>query len=285
MLIGALLAVLLVAAPAEAAPTGGRWPGKKITYSDTLPPSYDWVIKRAVRAWSKGSGAKVKFVRAPKGTRGQVQISFGPTQGAGGEATLGHHRNAYVHLSRNLPRNLPRSRWVSTAVLLAHELGHVLGLSHSAKASALMYPYTPEQPELGDGLIDCRWVTKPDANKLRKLYGGKVKLAPKSCLAEPRAPALRNVGASGGAATSTPVSLSWTAPGLPRESSLQVLVAVPGYCGSMQLGRFVAAYTLPATATSWTDPDGAAHATETLCYQVQALNYWGGGSAPYRTTR
>lgn len=112
-----------------------------------------------------------------------------------------------------------------------------------------------------------------------------MRLAPKRCLAEPQPPALRNVVASGGSSTSTPVTLSWAPLTLPPDTSLHVQVSAAGSCGSQLIGQFVAAYQVPRGATTWTDPDGAAHTTEPLCYQLQPLNYWGGGSTPYRTTR
>lgn len=260
-----------------------RWPGKKITYSDKLSPSYDWAIKQAARAWNQGSGVKIKLKPAPKGKRGDVIIRRGPTSGSAGQATLGAAKNAYVHLSTSYPKKLTRDDWIMTSVLIAHEFGHVLGVGHlsSATKQLLMEPFIPQEGAVGDGRMSCRWVEKKDAKAAIRLYGGRVDLAPKTCLVEPLAPALRNVEATGGFG-SGPVSLTWDVPaGMPAQSRIYVQVNQSGDCGG---GWFVDFHQLPATATSWTDQAGL-HLDSDYCYQVVALNYWDGGAAPYTTVR
>ena len=277
------------AAPADSSErrAGGRWPGTTIRYSETLPPSWDWVVARGVRAWNKGSGANIRFVRAPDGQRGQVVISRAPTPGVGGEATLGRHPNAYVHLSNQLPKKLPRGDWISTGTLLAHELGHVLGLGHDPDPAGcdLMNQYVCEHYPLGDGTMTCQWVSQRDARRAVRLYGGSVALAPEACLVEPLPPAPVSPLASGGKTGSTPVSWAWQIPaGMPGGSMFLVTVHPPDSCGSDQIGGLLGTYRIPPTGSSWADPEPDRWQEE-ACYVLRSLNYWGGSSALFETTR
>lgn len=256
-----------------------RWPGKRITFSDKLSPSYDWAIDNAVKAWNKGSGVKMKLVRAPQGQRGDVIVKRGATSGSAGQATIGRAPNAYVHLATGYPKKLPREDWITTSVLLAHEFGHVLGVNHlfsdDPQVELLMEPYIPNEGALGDGRMSCRWVTKRDAKAAIKLYGGRVDLAPKLCDVEPYAPALKNVVVDGGFVEGTPVTLTWDLPaGIPPQSQIIVEVAQTQDC---ETNNSVDGEVLPPSATSWTDPAGW-HEFGAYCYRLSLVNYWGGGT-------
>jgi hypothetical protein len=86
-----------------------RWPGRTITYSESIPAKWDWSLERALEAWNT-SGGHLTFVKAKKGRRAQLVIGYGDTQGADGYATVGPAPRAFVHLNpaTRTPRT-PRS--------------------------------------------------------------------------------------------------------------------------------------------------------------------------------
>ncbi|MEO6867637.1 MAG: snapalysin family zinc-dependent metalloprotease [Gaiellales bacterium] len=255
--------------------SGKRWPGKTITYSETLPPSWDWSVQQAVKTWNT-SGVRVRFVRARSRASAQVVIRFGPTAGNAGLASIGAQPNAYVHMYKRSV--LPVQDRVAASMVIAHELGHVVGLDHTrARGCNLMNTYTsgpgcPESPRVG--YYWCRWLSPDDLRGALRLYGGRARTQPKLCLHEPRPPKLLNVKVSGGAQAGAPVRLTWKRPkGLRSSARIQVSVHAAGKCSSWKIGEAFENVLLRSTATSWTDSKPRQErGPGSYCYRVQALN-------------
>ena len=198
-----------------------RWPGKTITYRESLPKKWDESLRLALDAWNS-AGGKLRFVKAKGGTKPQLTIGYGPTQGYAGFATIGPAKNAYVHLStgyQNADADLEQRLGVGR--LLAHELGHVVGFGHVGKGCELMvtsFPATCLLLSFEPGYRVCRWIDKPLLKKFIAAYGGKGKLAPKFCPIDPLPPQLEDVAFTGGAAAGQPVRVTWKAqPAKPGE--------------------------------------------------------------------
>ena len=164
---------------------GWRWPQRRIRY---------WVgaranaraIRTAVRTWNR-SGVRLRFVAAPR-RRAEVFIRYWPQTGCvpGGVTGTSYDRNtgravrAEVRISRPDPRNVACSRWAITMVV-AHELGHVLGLAHEPRRCALMNTtletLSPARctPPLPPWQWRCHILERDDVRGAVRLYGGRVK--------------------------------------------------------------------------------------------------------------
>ena len=113
---------------------GSSWPGRPATITYFNATAYKSAVHVAASAWNH-SGARVRFVAAPR-SRAHVVISYGSTLGGipggvAGFATIGKQPGSYVHLSRG-------GRGSAIVELIAHELGHVLGLDHETRRCATM---------------------------------------------------------------------------------------------------------------------------------------------------
>jgi hypothetical protein len=203
--VAVLLAVALMMLPAPAlaydAP-GPRWPGGVIRYHETLPRSWEESLERAVSTWNR-SGVQVRFREVDR-ARAQVLIGYGSTNGNAGQATIGRRTGAFLHMEPLLYRPLrPRDR-TSAAIVLAHELGHVLGLGHAGQRGCrlmasrpLTFCPNPPQP----WFAYCRWLSRDDVRGALSLYGGRDRRpASRWCLREPQPPALPVTFDAGGVA-------------------------------------------------------------------------------------
>jgi hypothetical protein len=173
------LAGMFLAAPASAYKVGGqRWPGKtpRISYYDATPSSYRASVQQAILAWNT-SGVRLKFVKAKTRRRAQVLIHKGPAIGPGtGFASVGYAPNASVELNKG-----GMDQW-DYAGIVAHELGHVIGLDHPSRGCAAMTPavYMFCKPGFPPHAWQwrCRLLQRDDLNGAKRRYGGRTRLRP-----------------------------------------------------------------------------------------------------------
>jgi len=154
---------------------GARWPGKvaRITYFNAAEQR--WAVKRGVKAWNS-SGARVRFVAVKRRRRAKLVIANqrGPRSDSlvSGYASLGYiyPGGAGMQLSRLAT---PRRPHYNMAGVVAHELGHVLGLNHEDRRCATM------NTVLWSGCPSarpCRLLERDDIAGAVRMYGGRVRM-------------------------------------------------------------------------------------------------------------
>lgn len=184
---------------------GQRWPGRpaRIRYYNGAA-QHAGSVRRAVAAWN-ASGARVKFVRSSK-RRARLRIVYfrgpaaGSLSGVAGLGSLGYVRRGggirwapvpgQPSVTRlpagggmlKLRRLKDPGRWAHLMdTVVAHELGHVLGLNHEDRVCSVMNSDGNIRPACKDpGALwryRCRLVEPDDARGLVRRYGGKPRRA------------------------------------------------------------------------------------------------------------
>lgn len=132
VLIAPALLLFLGAPSGRSASTRTVWPGATITLSDLTGTSgYHGAVAQAARAWSSvGAGIRFVVTRSPGG---DVKVTY--RRGAclsarGASASLGFVARAYIAL-----RSCPS---IVRPLLVAHELGRVLGLPNDDRGCSIM---------------------------------------------------------------------------------------------------------------------------------------------------
>lgn len=170
--------VSVVAACAEPAPgparfaVRGRWPGKRqlgyrieVAHGPLDARAFERALGSALDAWQATGCAR--FRPAPAGTTPDVVFAWGrePHDGCvsfGADPGVAHAGpvapGTFVHFDAGRPWDAARLRQAAL-----HELGHVLGLDHSADEAAVMFP----QPGPGRTRLAAS-----DLAAIHSLYGG-----------------------------------------------------------------------------------------------------------------
>lgn len=254
-----LTAILLMAGIAPASAAQPRpWPKGRITYVDK---SLDHdAVKAAVRAWNT-SGVDIRFVKVSSVRKARLVIKNTTEVPAGcgtGFGTLGYPgrgRKATIGILHGKDADGQSCAWPGQTLVMAHELGHVLGLEHNMSGCSLMNTSHTNgvAPTLciGDdadaakpGRWRCRIMEKVDLRRATRIYGGKSRVHdPEWCDAIDRIPA------------TGPVTVSQ-----PYGSSFAVTVtravepALPGWIGTWGYGE--PGYEVHATPSACTAVPG-----------------------------
>jgi Matrixin len=152
---------------------GGRWATRTITYS-TETRAYAWSVDTAAYAWN-ASGAQIRFV---KSARADAKVLVGIRW-------YRHAGDAHLHLvdgsivRAEVGIQTGHDRY-EMALIVAHELGHVLGLDHETGTCATMNPtvrndHMASCPAPPNGMWTCRLLQPDDVRGAVSLYGGTVR--------------------------------------------------------------------------------------------------------------
>jgi hypothetical protein len=169
-LVVTLVAIVVPSSAGAFRLEGGRWPTATITYYNEVP-AYAWAVDSAAYAWNT-SGARVRFL---KSSRRDAKVLVGIRwYKAAGDASVQTRKGRIVSAKVGIQNGQDR---YTMALVVAHELGHVLGLDHEDRVcatmnSTLVENHTEQCPAAPQGMWICRLLRTDDVRGAVKLYGG-----------------------------------------------------------------------------------------------------------------
>jgi hypothetical protein len=170
---------MVLAPAAEAYKLAGcKLPSHTITYHNATP--YGKSVRMAAAAWNR-SGARVHWVAAPA-SRARIQIVLDRSLPVSGFATFcAPGGRGFLRLHTRLPRRVRgltrRETVTDMAKVIAHEMGHNMGLDHVTGSCAIMNQDFFSRCKGPRALwrFRCRVLEPDDVKGAVRLYGGRVR--------------------------------------------------------------------------------------------------------------
>ncbi len=150
-ILALLSGVLLAPAPASAATS--PYGHLQITYRNKS--TYVWQVNEAFAVWNR-AGSPFRFVPARPGRRADITITQRAYIGSPGSSIAGFGGIGYVLLSKKGMKT-PLGFHKGQVKIVAHEIGHAMGLGHVANRCALMYGTLDYPRSRPCSIVDTPW--------------------------------------------------------------------------------------------------------------------------------
>ncbi len=218
------LAASLLASPVAEAQQGYKWRGERVPYFNAAK-RYRAEVVAAVKAWN-GSGVELRWVKASRRTalqRGVVfdvnnhVVALNGGSGALGVAEVrvtGRRATVGIHLVSSLLKQPVAGPKRQAVQVIAHEMGHAIGLTHDDRGCATMNTRVNGRCKLPPERWQyaCQILRPVDVRRAVKLHGGAVRLKPGPVFcSRPRPPRVNGLSVTMGEDGRTPI-VSWRNP-------------------------------------------------------------------------
>jgi hypothetical protein len=166
-----LSGILLLPSPTGAATS--PYGHLRITYRNKS--TYVWQVNEAFASWNR-AGTPFRFVPARPGRRADITVTQKAYIGSPKSAVAGFGGIGFVQLSRARLKS-PKGFHNGQVRIVAHEIGHALGLGHLPNRCAIMYSSIDYPRSRPCGIVERRWDARqhcgpraPDIRALARLW-------------------------------------------------------------------------------------------------------------------
>ena len=174
-LVAAVCAVLagVLLAPSPASAATSPYGHLRITYQNKS--TYVWQVNEAFAVWNR-AGTPFRFVPAPRGRRADITITQKAYIGSPRSSIAGFGGIGFVLLSKARMKS-PKAFHNGQVRIVAHEIGHALGLGHLPNRCAIMYSSIEYPRRPACKTVETRWDRRqhcgpraPDIAALARLW-------------------------------------------------------------------------------------------------------------------
>jgi hypothetical protein len=145
----------------------------RITYRNKS--TYVWQVNEAFGVWNR-AGTPFRFAPAQPGKRADITITQKPYIGSPKSAVAGFGGIGFVELSKARVKS-PKGFHNGQVRIVAHEIGHALGLGHLPSRCAIMYSSIDFPKSRPCGIVEKQWDARqhcgpraPDIQALARLW-------------------------------------------------------------------------------------------------------------------